>query len=142
MHPRHKLQYFRDANWDDEWIATATSIIRDEFERAYADLPIKEVEVAATIVRVTCLSLRKLIEYNFFQITTSIKRNVFDDLPSLSAPVTSKLKDELQQYLECPVEDAKDVLLWWIKNRAVYPRLSQMALDYLSIPGMCSNLSP
>lgn len=61
LHPRHKLQYFRDANWDDEWIATATGIIRDEFERAYADLPIEEVEVAAPIVRrgVTCLSLYK-----------------------------------------------------------------------------------
>ena len=48
----------------------------------------------------------------------------------------SWLKDELEQYLECPVEDVKDVLLWWVKNRAVYPRLSCMALDYLSIPGM------
>jgi hypothetical protein len=48
----------------------------------------------------------------------------------------SRLKDELEQYLECPVEDVKDVLLWWVKNRAVYPRLSRMALDYLSIPGV------
>jgi len=61
LHPRHKLQYFRDANWHDKWIATATGIIRDEFERVYADLPIEEVEVAALIVRrgVTCLSLYK-----------------------------------------------------------------------------------
>jgi hypothetical protein len=71
-----------------------------------------------------------------FQTAKPIKRNVFDDLPSISAPIASKLKDELKQYLECPVEDVKDVLLWWIKNRAVYPRLSRMALDYLSIPGM------
>ncbi len=61
LHPRHKLQYFHDANWDDEWITTATGIICDEFERAYTDLPIEEVEVAAPIVRcgVTCLSLYK-----------------------------------------------------------------------------------
>jgi len=30
--------------------------------------------------------------------------------------------------------------MWWFKNRAVYPRLSRMALDYLSIPGMCSSI--
>jgi len=40
LHPRHKLQYFRKANWDTAWIATATAIVHDEFVRAYADLPI------------------------------------------------------------------------------------------------------
>lgn len=29
--------------------------------------------------------------------------------------------------------------MWWAKNRGIYPRLSRMALDYLSIPGMCSH---
>ena len=33
LHPRHKLQYFHNANWDDEWITTATDIVRDEFVR-------------------------------------------------------------------------------------------------------------
>ena len=45
LHPRHKLQYFCNANWDDKWIATATEIIHDEFVRGYADLPINEVDV-------------------------------------------------------------------------------------------------
>jgi hypothetical protein len=70
------------------------------------------------------------------------KRNVFDNLPLAAAPVASKLKDELEQYLERPVEDVKDPLAWWSKNRVLYPRLSQMALDYLSIPGMCIMTSP
>ena len=48
LHPRHKLQYFHDANWDDEWIATATSIIHDEFVGAYGDLAVDEVDVIAT----------------------------------------------------------------------------------------------
>jgi len=29
------------------------------------------------------------------------------------------------------------MLEWWVKNQAVYPHLSWMVLDYLSIPGMC-----
>ena len=52
------------------------------------------------------------------------------------------LKDELTQYLKCPVENIKDAFAWWVKNRAVYPRLSRMALDYLSIPGMFSIPKP
>jgi hAT family C-terminal dimerisation region len=67
-----------------------------------------------------------------------MKQNIFSDLPSLSGPVASKLKDEVKQYLKCPVENIKNALAWWVKNQAVYPHLSWMTLDYLSIPGMCS----
>lgn len=48
LHPRHKLQYFRKANWDETWITTATEIIHDEFVRGYADLPIDAANVVYT----------------------------------------------------------------------------------------------
>ncbi len=71
------------------------------------------------------------------QTIKPIKRNIFDDLPLVSVPVASKLKDELDQYLACPVEDVRNPFVWWVQNQVVYPRLSRMGLDYLSIPGMC-----
>ena len=37
LHPRHKLDYFKSAKWDDEWFKTAKQIVRDEFERTYKD---------------------------------------------------------------------------------------------------------
>jgi len=37
LHPRHKLEYFKKAKWDDDWIDTAKQIVRDEFERSYQD---------------------------------------------------------------------------------------------------------
>jgi hypothetical protein len=40
LHPSHKLAYFTQAGWDDEWRATAEKIVRAEFERAYADLEV------------------------------------------------------------------------------------------------------
>jgi hypothetical protein len=45
--------------------------------------------------------------------------------------------DELEEYLSQPVERLKipDVMKWWWDKRIVWPRLSRMALDYLSIPG-------
>jgi hypothetical protein len=32
LHPRHKLHYFKSAGWEDEWIETARSIVREEFD--------------------------------------------------------------------------------------------------------------
>ena len=48
--------------------------------------------------------------------------------------------DELDAYLQKPMERIKDPLQWWVNNKSSYPSLSRMALDYLSIPGM-SHLS-
>jgi hypothetical protein len=47
----------------------------------------------------------------------------------------SALADELTRYLSTPVERTLNPLQWWIEMKAVYPCLSRMALDYLSIPG-------
>lgn len=66
---------------------------------------------------------------------------MFDDLPALSAPSSLELRDELDQYLSADPEQVgntgKDVILWWYERQGVYPRLHRMALDYLTIPGMC-----
>ena len=40
LHPQHKLQYFKDAGWSDEWIEGAEEIVRTEFTRKYASLDI------------------------------------------------------------------------------------------------------
>ena len=52
--------------------------------------------------------------------------------------------DELEEYLSQPVERIKipDVMKWWWDKRVVWPRLSRMALDYLSIPGESRNFEP
>ena len=36
LHPCHKLKYFRTAGWEEEWIETTHSIVREEFNRTYA----------------------------------------------------------------------------------------------------------
>ena len=66
---------------------------------------------------------------------------------ALNTPMTSgkrQLGDELDRYLRADTEDdVTDPLKWWHKHADVYPHLSRMALDYLSIPrtlrrGPCS----
>lgn len=38
------------------------------------------------------------------------------------------------------MELVHDALLWWVEKRVEFPRLSRMALNYLSIPGKTINL--
>ena len=56
-----------------------------------------------------------------------------------SQPKTSTSNDEADEYdryLQAPIEIVADVLKWWYEHRDIYPRLSRMALDYLTIPGI------
>jgi hypothetical protein len=41
--------------------------------------------------------------------------------------------------LATDVDDVKDGLAWWYERRAMFPCLSRMARDYLSIPGEFSS---
>jgi hypothetical protein len=62
-------------------------------------------------------------------------QNIFDNLPALSAPKAKELLDELTGYLSTDPEQVDNVLLWWHERKSMYPHLSWMALDYLTIPG-------
>ncbi|TFK81278.1 hATC-domain-containing protein [Polyporus arcularius HHB13444] len=42
--------------------------------------------------------------------------------------------DELDRYLKADIEDVKDPIAHWNESKKLYPRLSQMALDYHAIP--------
>jgi hypothetical protein len=51
---------------------------------------------------------------------------------------SNESRDELDRYLATDRETIDDPILWWVERRPMYPLLSRMALDYLTIPGMCS----
>ena len=40
LHPEHKLEYFKTAGWETEWIDTAEEIVRDQYNAKYASLPV------------------------------------------------------------------------------------------------------
>ena len=43
--------------------------------------------------------------------------------------------DEITRYLQTAPDKVDDPLGWWYERRHMFPRLSRMARDYLSIPG-------
>ena len=48
----------------------------------------------------------------------------------------SSVKDELQRYLGVdPIHLQDDLLLWWKRNEAFFPRVAAGAKTYLAIPG-------
>jgi len=49
--------------------------------------------------------------------------------------LTSGERDELAEWLSQPPVPTEDPLRWWLANRKLYPRLSQMAIDVHKIPG-------
>lgn len=63
----------------------------------------------------------------------NIFKNLTRFVPS-GSPVAAP--DELAMYLGSPPEQPEggNALQWWHRQRTTYPRLSLMALDYLSIP--------
>jgi hypothetical protein len=36
LHSQHKLDCFRNAGWDEDWITAAQKIVEDEYKRSYA----------------------------------------------------------------------------------------------------------
>ncbi|KAL1937246.1 hypothetical protein VTO73DRAFT_13915 [Trametes versicolor] len=121
LHPAHKLEYFRDNNWSQGWMETAEGIVRDEFACKYAG----RKRSAASDTSSDMSSAAKE------------SKNLFDNLPRRSGKKKGPgpVKTELDIYLEADTEEVDDVIAWWWRHRDVYPNLSRMDLDYLSIPG-------
>lgn len=59
---------------------------------------------------------------------------MFDNLPFVGA-LAAEEGDELHRYLAAEPVPVSDPIQWWQDRRKAYPRLSRMALDYLTIPG-------
>ncbi len=62
-------------------------------------------------------------------------QNIFKNLSYSITPDKNNFRDEIDRYLGAKREAPDNVLQWWIDRRQEYPRLSRMAIDYLTIPG-------
>jgi hypothetical protein len=131
LHPGLKLKYFRQHEWKKEWIEQAERILHEEYAASY-EKPAEsgEVSVQSSAVQVCGMTFMRVLL--FIQIDQGSEGiSVFANF-SVGTAVTTL--SEVDEYLKCPVENILDPLKWWIDNRQVYPYLSSMALDYLSIP--------
>ncbi|KAF7763751.1 hypothetical protein Agabi119p4_8288 [Agaricus bisporus var. burnettii] len=140
LDPRYKTSYFRKLKWEEDWITTSINLVKTEFA-VYASL---EVNVEQNDdVHSALLDNPQL----HFEVDES--SNIFEDFitggPAIAASsTTAPILDEVELYLSSGPEVLKYMdngqektftpLEWWVNHRSTYPRLSRMALDYLSVP--------
>lgn len=65
--------------------------------------------------------------------------NMFDFDLFTSALSETANYDELKQYLSTDIEQVTNPIEWWNSKARAFPRLSRMAIDYLTIPGSLSH---
>jgi hAT family C-terminal dimerisation region len=123
------------------------AIIHAEYKRSYADDaavfssdefdPDREDQRSSQTLEVrNSISIYFMYSLTIRQRSSQDKaHNIFDDLPALAAPKWDELKDELTAYLSTDPVNVRDGLAWWVERQAMYPHLSRMAINYLSIPG-------
>ena len=114
LHPGMKLEYFKQHEWETDWIEEAEDLVRRIYDASYNI----DTNKPATS-----------------EVTTPLTED-FLDFGNLSVPTAARTH-EIDDYLRLAVENVTDPLQWWNNNRFLYPNLSRMARDYLCIPGKC-----
>jgi hypothetical protein len=80
------------------------------------------------------------ISSTMLKLTKPQHKNIFDGLAAFAPPKPADLSSEIDRYLKADIENVTDPVQWWYDHRTTYPRLSRMALNYLTIPGMSCNV--
>jgi hAT family C-terminal dimerisation region len=135
LHPGLKLEYFRQKEWEEDWIENAEAIVREVYIAQYKGSNNSNVPAPNTTAELVSLCI---ISYTYIPLLIMLQDNDDDFAAFANISVTrhtASRSSEFNEYLRKLVENVKDPLKWWAANRHVYPNLHRMALDYLSIPG-------
>ncbi|KAF7761164.1 hypothetical protein Agabi119p4_10573 [Agaricus bisporus var. burnettii] len=143
LDPHYKMAYFRRLKWEEDWIKTAVDLVKTEFA-IYASLEIDVEEnndIHSALLDNPQLSFEVEESLNMFE--SFIMGGPAISTLSATVPVLDEVKlylstgPETLKYMDHGQEKSFTPLEWWVNHRGTYPRLSCMALDYLSVPGEC-----
>lgn len=122
LSPHRKWHYFETA-WEEhpEWIESSKSSVEGLWKSHYAPVAKSGESSAQPLVE------KPLLKNSFLAWE--------DEQEDLELPAVF---DEYQSYIAAPRIKVKDVRKWWLEDtqQTLYPNLSKMALDLLSIPAM------
>jgi hypothetical protein len=139
LHPAFRWGYFEN-EWKDkaEWVTKAKQMVREVWEREYRHLQIVRNSVADEPV-----AKRQRKYYNPFQAYCERTRTVSGcSMVKEEASSPDGIDDEMdeleswQSSWEDGDNDVRDPISYWHERRRRYPRLSRMALDFLTIQPM------
>ncbi|GBE85227.1 hypothetical protein SCP_0704130 [Sparassis crispa] len=122
LHSSHKLQYFKRAGWEQEWIDTAETVIRDEFKaRTHTVVlelsPPRQMSSSPRYVSTSSCAINFIFSRIYPACTQKPSLNMFDNLLKHNASKAQPDRDEITRYLDTETEDVDDALVWWYARR-------------------------
>jgi len=118
LDPRHKLETFNLTNWGKELLCQSLEKFKEIYKESYFESSSNESE-SSNLNNATFNSDSNLIDIN------SLYENNSDN---------NKWHKEIDEYLNSKrTNKDEDILEWWSKHTHIFPCLSKMARDFLSI---------
>ncbi|KAG7410120.1 putative AC9 transposase [Fusarium oxysporum f. sp. raphani] len=136
LHPAYRWGWFEE-HWGKhpDWIATAKEMVQEVWETEYRNLEVvlsPGNEPVAKRRRKYQNAFEEYCEQSRYEPTTTPAR-----MRSSATPESPRDEYEAWQQSWVPTDtDIRDPIAYWQDNRAQYPRLSRMALDFLTIQPM------
>ncbi len=112
-------------------------MVQETYNQQYkhlADKALPEKDNNALVEKVKGTIIARILPSHFVS-QESDSGNIFDTIATLRKPKRQDVRDELECYLSTDPEMVDDPLKWWYEKEKMYLGLSQMARDFLSIPG-------
>jgi hypothetical protein len=117
LDPSTKMEFFESSSWTVKSIQKAKDLVVHLWETEYKGQEGTQISIA----RDTEIEEEECMEWR-------MKRRRISK------------GDQLEQYLAVPIEDGSvEYVEWWCHKKAIWPQLSKMALDILSIPSMSAD---
>ncbi|GLB43827.1 hypothetical protein LshimejAT787_1500110 [Lyophyllum shimeji] len=108
LHPRHKLEYFERAGWKQDWIKMAHTLVRDVYDRSYANRDISKAKTGRDDESSSDANV-EMVAQPTMQLKAA-RKNMFDDLFELKPSAANPVVDELNLYLSTPAENVGDAI--------------------------------
>lgn len=141
LHPSYRWKVF-DQLWQEshpEWILEARGIVNKMWNNHYKDIELADVPLPGE-----ARQLQPVIgTHNSFKAWKNQIQDVQDEVSLDTTPVPSSCAgDEFESWQATDKEGTfvTDPYKYWWDLRSTYPRLSQMALDHLTVPPMSAEV--
>ncbi|KAH7461153.1 hypothetical protein FOMA001_g19163 [Fusarium oxysporum f. sp. matthiolae] len=143
LHPAYRWGWFEE-HWGKhpDWIATAKEMVQEVWETEYRNLEVvlsPGNEPVAKRRRKYQNAFEEYCEQSRYEPSSRLSTPTTTPARMRSSATPESPRDEYEAWQQSWVPtdtDIRDPIAYWQDNRAQYPRLSRMALDFLTIQPM------
>ncbi|OJT02143.1 hypothetical protein TRAPUB_7401 [Trametes pubescens] len=142
LHPRYKMQYFRDQDWEEEWIAAAVDLVRSEWTTYYKveahDAAPRAPSASADVVSASAAPATNIASSSRSAPANNVSANDAQSSAHTSAAATGSGRRSAQRAARLPSSQA---LFATISNRSQAARQDELDA-YLEAPPLSTVEDP